>query len=116
LDVYGNVSITYYHKLKLQFSSVQFSVACVTYLYSHVIRKRKKNRKFWVHPLLSDRFINDLRKYEDKLFNYLRMSVDSFDELMEPASRRFKQTNKYERMYFTGRKISRNFKVKYNFG
>jgi len=66
-------------------------LACVAYLYSRVVRKRKKNRKYWVHPLLSDRstkglfnlFYNDLRKYEDKFFNYLRMSVNSFDELME---------------------------------
>jgi hypothetical protein len=44
-----------------------------------------------VHPLLSDRstkglfnlFYNDLRKYEDKFFNYLRMSIKSFDELLE---------------------------------
>ncbi|KAL4090147.1 hypothetical protein QTP88_025046 [Uroleucon formosanum] len=66
-------------------------LACVAYLYSRVVRRRQKNRKFWVHPLLSDRstkglfnlFYNDLRKYEDKFFNYLRMSVNSFDELME---------------------------------
>jgi hypothetical protein len=66
-------------------------LACVAYLYSKVLRKRKKKRKFWVHPLLSDRstkglfnlFYNDLRKYEDKFFNYLRMSIKSFDELLE---------------------------------
>jgi len=28
-------------------------------------------------------FYNDLRKYEDKFFNYLRMSIKSFDELLE---------------------------------
>jgi len=66
-------------------------LSCVVYLYSRVIRKRKINRKFWIHPLLSDRstkglfnlFYNDVRKYKDKFFNYLRMSVNSFDELME---------------------------------
>lgn len=66
-------------------------LACVAYLYSCSVPKRKKNRKYWVHPLLSDRsikglfnlFYNDLRKYEDKCFNYLRISVNSFDELME---------------------------------
>ncbi|KAL5235250.1 hypothetical protein ACI65C_002660 [Semiaphis heraclei] len=66
-------------------------LACVAYLYNRVVLKRKKNRKYWVHPLLSARstkgllnlFYNDLRKYEDNFFNYLRMSVSSFDELME---------------------------------
>ncbi|KAL4153406.1 hypothetical protein QTP88_001239 [Uroleucon formosanum] len=66
-------------------------LACVAYLCSKVVRKRKKKRKFWVHPLLSDRstkglfnlFYNDLRKHEDKFFNYLRMSIKSFDELLE---------------------------------
>jgi hypothetical protein len=51
----------------------------VAYLCSKVLRKRKKKRKFWVHPLLSDRstkglfnlFYIDLRKYKDKFFNYL---------------------------------------------
>jgi hypothetical protein len=46
-----------------------------------------------VHTLLSDRstkglfnlFYNDLRKYEDKFFNYLRMSIKSFDELVSVA-------------------------------
>lgn len=67
-------------------------LACVAYLCSKVIRRRnKKKRKFWVHPILSDRstkglfnlFYSDLRKYEDTFFNYLRMSIKSFDKLLE---------------------------------
>lgn len=65
-------------------------LACIAYLYSRSRRAKKKNRKFWVHPLIADRsakglfnlFYYDLRKYEENFFNYLRMSISSFDELL----------------------------------
>lgn len=52
--------------------------------------KKKKPKKLWVHPFVSDRFrsgvfsrlYEDLRKYPPKFFNYVRMSVSSFDELL----------------------------------
>jgi len=50
-----------------------------------------KERNYWVHPLNQDRinikkqffkFYNDLRDYPDKFFEFYRMSVPSFDELL----------------------------------
>lgn len=48
-------------------------------------------RTFWVHPLNVNReksqrfslFFENLRKYPDKFFDYYRMSITSFDELLE---------------------------------
>lgn len=48
-------------------------------------------RKYWVHPLIENRenskkflvFFNDLRKYPEKFFDYYRMSINSFDELLQ---------------------------------
>lgn len=58
----------------------------------YLLRKRnkKKKKRFWVHPLLQTRadkgmfklFYIDLRKYPEKFFNYTRMSIESFDELL----------------------------------
>lgn len=52
--------------------------------------KLKKKQKLWVHPFVADRPTNgkfceiysDLRKYPDKFFSYLRLSIGSFDELL----------------------------------
>lgn len=54
-------------------------------------KKLKKKNKYWVHPLLQERrskglfniFFSDLRQYEHKFFNYVRMSVKSFDEMLD---------------------------------
>lgn len=54
-------------------------------------KKRRQQKKFWIHPFVADRrakglfhtLYNDLRNYGDKFFNYVRMSVRSFDELVE---------------------------------
>ncbi|KOB58174.1 Uncharacterized protein OBRU01_25468 [Operophtera brumata] len=54
------------------------------------IKKRKKKRQYWVHPILRDRLTHGqfqalypkLRSFEPKFFNYLRMSINSFDELL----------------------------------
>jgi len=53
-------------------------------------KKKEKNRKMWVHPLLSTRLsegafsinFEGLRKDPVKFFNYFRMSVSAFDELL----------------------------------
>lgn len=58
-----------------------------------LINKRKKkntSKRYWVHPLLQERrtkgmfnlFYNDVRSHPRKFFNYTRMSVHSFDELL----------------------------------
>nr|CAI5854381.1 unnamed protein product [Callosobruchus analis] len=47
--------------------------------------------KLWIHPFVSDRnhsgvlskLYGDLRKYRTKFFNYMRMSLEAFDELLE---------------------------------
>lgn len=50
-----------------------------------------KSRQFWVHPLnqkreeedLFENFYNSIRKFPLKFFEYYRMSLTSFDELLE---------------------------------
>lgn len=52
-------------------------------------RRPKKKRRFWVHPLLSERLekglfatlYKDLEQDDDKFFSYFRMSRKSFHEL-----------------------------------
>ncbi|RVE49444.1 hypothetical protein evm_005875 [Chilo suppressalis] len=54
-------------------------------------RKRRERRRFNVHPILRDRMTHSmfitlypkLREHGEKFFNYLQMSVTSFDELLE---------------------------------
>lgn len=51
----------------------------------------KKKRRYWVHPYIDDRLtrggfitlFSGLRQNPDKFFNYLRMSIQSFDELAD---------------------------------
>ena len=50
-----------------------------------------RQRQYWVHPILLDKvahamFVNlypKLREYEPTFFSYFRMSVKSFDDLLE---------------------------------
>jgi hypothetical protein len=50
----------------------------------------ERQRLHWVHPLNVQRITlgefhclySDLRKYPDRVFNYYRMSIKSFDELV----------------------------------
>ncbi|XP_040278279.1 protein ALP1-like [Bufo bufo] len=53
-------------------------------------RRRDSGRRFWVHPVIANRqergqfwalYVN-LRAHEDKFFDYTRMSIHSFDELL----------------------------------
>ncbi|CAH2085428.1 unnamed protein product [Euphydryas editha] len=54
-------------------------------------RKRRKSRRFNVHPIRRDRMTHSmfislypkLREHDEKFFNYFRMSITSFDELLE---------------------------------
>lgn len=54
------------------------------------LRRKRKRRQYWVHPLWSDRLLRGkfytmyykLREHPDKFFKYFRMSVRSFDELL----------------------------------
>jgi len=50
-----------------------------------------RKRKYWVHPILKTRLSHSLyvtlypklREHEEKFFNYFRMSIKSFDDLLE---------------------------------
>ncbi|CAH1969361.1 unnamed protein product [Acanthoscelides obtectus] len=54
-------------------------------------RKKQRNRQIWVHPLLESRYLEgaffvlfqQLKEDETKFLNYFRMSVSSFDELLQ---------------------------------
>lgn len=56
-----------------------------------LLKKKKRKRRYWVHPILRDRLVHGqfvtlypkLRMYDNKFFDYLRMSIKSFDELIE---------------------------------
>lgn len=51
----------------------------------------KQNQKYWVHPINSDReesnkfniFYENIRCYSENFFEYYKMSISSFDELLE---------------------------------
>ena len=52
-------------------------------------RRRRKLRQYWVHPIIENRdesqfylLYNSLRMYDDKFFNYFRMSKNTFDYLL----------------------------------
>ena len=52
---------------------------------------QRPRRKHWVHPINNDsetsgrflKFYNDIRLYPEKFFIYYRMSIKSFDELLQ---------------------------------
>ena len=58
-------------------------------------------RRMWVHPINNLRFEKgeyfvlypDLRKYEDKFFNWYRMSTKKFDYLLKLIQRRIFRRN-----------------------
>lgn len=67
-----------------------------------LLRKRKRRRRvrtLWIHPLLSFRrqeghFYNlfgKLKEDENKFFNYFRMSISSFNELLEILDSKIKR-------------------------
>ncbi|XP_029345677.1 protein ALP1-like [Acyrthosiphon pisum] len=54
-------------------------------------RRQMRERKYWVHPILKTRLSHSLyvtlypklREHDEKFFNYFRMSIKSFDDLLE---------------------------------
>jgi len=54
------------------------------------IRKDRRKKRHWVHPVVSKRLLNgqfyklyeDLRNCRGKFFSYFRMSIESFDKLL----------------------------------
>lgn len=65
-------------------------LACVWLLYRRYIAKRRRQRRWWVHPVIDDRLTQGffasvypkLREHPPKFFNYFRMSITAFDELL----------------------------------
>ncbi|KAG8314835.1 hypothetical protein J6590_083513 [Homalodisca vitripennis] len=63
-------------------------IAVTVHVYRHYIKRRR--RRYWIHPMLQSRptrgqfftFFYELRLYEETFFNYTRMSVASFDQLL----------------------------------
>ena len=61
------------------------------WLYNRRRKRRQRKRHVWVHPINERRekvgllytLFEDLRRDENKFFNYFRMSIASFDELYE---------------------------------
>ncbi|XP_066455104.1 uncharacterized protein [Eleutherodactylus coqui] len=71
---------------------IQFWLLLLGYVASRrKKRKRETVRNYWVHPLTSQRFskgqfhllYGDLRKSPKRFFDYFKMSVATFDELLE---------------------------------
>lgn len=64
-----------------------FTFGSLVYLY---LKTKPKNRKHWVHPINSERHTSGhyvqlykkLRQDPVQFFNYFRMSISSFDELL----------------------------------
>jgi hypothetical protein len=64
---------------------------CLWVLYRRMQRRRQRYRGYWIHPIFRDRLTAslyvtlypNLQQYEPKLFSYFRMSVTSFDNLLE---------------------------------
>ena len=58
-------------------------------------------RRMWIHPINNLRFEKgeyfvlypDLRRYEDKFFNWYRMSTNRFDYLLKVIQRRISKQN-----------------------
>jgi hypothetical protein len=77
-------------------------------LYTKNLFKKKK-RRYWVHPYIDDRlarggfitFFSSLRENPDKLINYFRMSVQSFDELADKITDMIKSQDTCMRLCIT---------------
>ncbi|XP_063842378.1 uncharacterized protein LOC135090053 [Scylla paramamosain] len=76
-------------------------VACVWLLHRRLKRRKQRQRQHWIHPILHDRLTHGLfttlyptlREHEPKFFNYCRMSVKSFDDLLELIKEDISSTN-----------------------
>ncbi|PIO23409.1 hypothetical protein AB205_0189670, partial [Aquarana catesbeiana] len=63
--------------------------------------RRRRRHRFWIHPVITQRegrgqfwvLYNDLCAHEKKFFNYTRMSIRSFDELLALLSSHLERQN-----------------------
>lgn len=76
------------------------------------------SRKYWVHPFTKNReasgrfmtFYSNIWRYPKTFFEYYRISVGSFDELLETL-RNNQAKYTYTKCYFCRRTINNNFEV-----
>lgn len=79
------------------------SIVCAYYLRKHLKRHKKRIRRYHVHPVIVDRLIegefitlfSKLREHESKFFEYFRMSIKSFDELLAKLEDFLKHQNTF---------------------
>jgi len=80
--------------------------AIAIYWYLKKRRNEKKKRQYWVHPILEDRSVKglfatlytDLRANPDKFFLFARMSLSSFDELVQKLESKLQKQEMHMRM------------------
>jgi hypothetical protein len=66
-------------------------IICAAEATGELDEPAQKHRRYWVHPLHSSKeydmkfqlFYDNLKKYPEKFFDYYRMSIQSFEELLE---------------------------------
>ena len=68
---------------------MEFKEEALLWLLLRRRERRRRERKFWVHPIIENRSDSQfqqlyrlLRLYDDKFFNYFRMSKKTFDYLL----------------------------------
>jgi len=85
------IKVVSYRLFAVQDVGVMDSNEFVTFSYlTYLYLRNQQRRQFWVHPINSERqshghyfqSYKQLRKDNVKFFNYFRMSISSFDELL----------------------------------
>lgn len=69
-------------------------------------RRESRKRRYWVHPLLSERYVDGafytifkkLCEHNDKFFNYFRMSIDTFHYLLDKLTHNLQKQNTQMRL------------------
>lgn len=85
-----------------------WQAACVVALVLKLRKEPKQRRRhrYWVHPLTDQRHLkgyfckmyNDVRQYPDKFFNYYRMSIGTYDKLLQAVGQYLKHEDTTFRM------------------
>ncbi|XP_040194667.1 protein ALP1-like [Rana temporaria] len=81
------------------------AATATSYMLYQGQRRRKRARRYWIHPVIAGReetgqfwvLYNDLREHEEKFLDYTRMSIKSFDELLELLSGRLQRMDTFFR-------------------
>ena len=68
-------------------------------------RRRRKHQRIWIHPIVRDRtskglfytLFNQARQDEDKFYNFVRMSSESFDELLNILKQKLRKLDTHMR-------------------